>query len=114
MPAGTEIERTDEVVKQFEEKIIDAPYEKEANTFVSSERGTITISFPPEIEMSYRPYLMKEQLIQLATNFAGINVGIYGFDPQGYHSGFGSGTFYDSRIKFFGYNLKKIKAVTKK
>lgn len=112
MPAGTEIERTDEVVKQFEEKIIAAPYEKEANTFVSSERGTITISFPPEIEMSYRPYLMKEQLIQLATNFAGINVGIYGFDPQGYHSGFGSGTFYDSRIKFFGYNLKKIKEIT--
>jgi HAE1 family hydrophobic/amphiphilic exporter-1 len=112
MPAGTEIERTDEVVKQFEEKILDAPYEKEANTFVSSERGTITISFPSEIEMSYRPYLMKEQLIQLATNFAGINVGIYGFDPQGYHSGFGSGTFYDSRIKFFGYNLKKLKEIT--
>ncbi|NOR12673.1 MAG: MMPL family transporter [Candidatus Aminicenantes bacterium] len=112
MPAGTDIERTDIVMRQFEEKVIEKNYEKELNTSVMSERGFMEVSFPSEIEMSYRPYLLKEELIQLATNFAGINVSISGFDPQGYYSGFGGGPMYDSRIKFFGYNLKKLRDIT--
>ena len=112
MPAGTDIERTDIVMRQFEEKVIEKDYEKELNTSVMSERGFMEVSFPSEIEMSYRPYLLKEELIQLATNFAGINVSISGFDPQGYYSGFGGGPMYDSRIKFFGYNLKKLRDIT--
>ncbi|MGD8539872.1 MAG: efflux RND transporter permease subunit [Candidatus Aminicenantes bacterium] len=112
MPAGTDIERTDVVMRQFEEKVIEKDYEKELNTSVMSERGFMEVSFPTEIEMSYRPYLLKEELIQLATNFAGINVSISGFDPQGYYSGFGGGPMYDSRIKFFGYNLKKLRDIT--
>ncbi|MFC2165479.1 efflux RND transporter permease subunit [Acidobacteriota bacterium] len=112
MPAGTDIEQTDGVIRQFEEKVLEKTYDKEMNTRVLNERGIIEISFPPKIEMSYRPYLLKEEMIQLATNFAGINVIIAGFDPQGYHSGFGSGPFYDSRIKFLGYNLKKLREIT--
>jgi HAE1 family hydrophobic/amphiphilic exporter-1 len=112
LPAGADVERTDEVIRQFEEKVLEKTYEKEVNTQVFDERSQMVITFPPEIEMSYRPYLLKEELIQLATNFAGINVRISGFDPQGYYSGFGGGTFYDSRIKFFGYNLKKLKQIT--
>ena len=112
LPAGASVERTDEVIRQFEDMILTKTYEKEVNTQVFDERSSITITFPPEIEMSYRPYLLKEELIQLATNFAGINVRISGFDPQGYSSGIGGSTFYDSRIKFFGYNLKKLKEIT--
>ncbi len=112
MPPGTELRRTDEVIKKFEQKIISQDYELEVNTSIDAERGALIITFPAKIEASYRPYLLKEELIQLATNFAGISVGIYGFDPQGYSSGFGSGTFYDSQIKFYGYNLKKLKEIT--
>lgn len=112
MPPGTDIERTDAVAKQFEDKVLEKDCEKEMNTFVSSERAFINISFPPEIENSYHPFVLKEELIQLATNFAGLSIGIYGFDPQGYYSSFGSGTYYDSRIKFFGYNLKRLKEIT--
>ncbi len=113
MPPGTAIETTDNVIKKFEAKVLEADYEKEMNTTVSSEYAIITITFPPEIEYSYRPYLLKEQLIQLATQFAGININIYGFDPQGYYSsGLGSGTYYESNIKFYGYNLKKLGEIT--
>jgi len=111
-PPGTDIEDTDTVVKKFEQRILEKDYEKEINSSISAEHASIVISFPPHIESSFRPYLLKEELIQLATNFAGIGVGIYGFDPQGYYSGLGSGTFYDSRIKFYGYNLKKLKEIT--
>ncbi len=112
MPPGTDIERTDAVAKKFEEKVLEKSYEKEMNTYVSAERASTNITFPTDIENSYHPYMLKEELIQLATNFAGISISISGFDPQGYYSSYGTGTYYDSRIKFFGYNLKKLKEIT--
>jgi len=112
MPQGTPIDRTDEVARKFEGRVLAANYEKKMDTIVTSERANIRINFPPHIEYSSRPYVLKEELIQLATNFAGISVSIRGFDPQGYYSSIGRGTFYDSRIKFFGYNLKKLKEMT--
>ncbi len=112
MPPGTPIEATDEVIMKFEEKVMQKSYEKEMNTTVTSERAYIIIEFPPEIEFSYHPYVLKEELIQLATNFAGISVGVSGFDPQGYYSSIGPTTYYDSRIKFYGYNLKKLQEIT--
>ncbi|MBL7083246.1 MAG: efflux RND transporter permease subunit [Candidatus Aminicenantes bacterium] len=114
MPPGAPIERTDEVAKEFEAKVLESDYEKKMVTQVSSEWAFIAITFPPEIELSYRPYLLKEELIQLATNFAGISVSISGFDPQSYYSAIGTGTSYDSRIKFYGYNMKKLKDITTK
>jgi len=53
----------------------------------------------------------EEELIQLATQFAGIDIGVYGFDPQSYSSSMGAGTYYSSRIKFYGYNLKKLREI---
>ena len=112
MPPGTPIEETDKVMMKFEEKVLTKNYEKEMNTIVGAESARINIKFPPEIEYSYHPYVLKEELIQLATNFAGISIGVYGFDPQGYHSSMGPSTYYDSRIKFYGYNLKKLYEIT--
>ncbi len=112
MPPGTDLERTDEVIRKFESKIMDKKYEKEVNSRISAENAYLEVTFPPEVEFSYVPYALKEELIQLATQFAGLSIGIYGFDPQGYYSSFGTGTFYDSSIKFFGYNLKKLKDIT--
>jgi HAE1 family hydrophobic/amphiphilic exporter-1 len=112
MPAGTEIEQTNEVIRQFEDKVIKKDYEKTMNTSTMAEMAFLQITFPPEIENSYRPYLLKEELVQLATNFAGISVSIQGFDPQGYYSSMGTNTYYGSRIKFLGYNLKKLSVIT--
>lgn len=110
MPPGTPIETTDEVVKKFEQKVLEKQHEKKMVTqIMNPERAYIDISFPAEIEFSYHPYLLKEELIQIATNFAGISISIYGFDPQAYYSSASTGTFYDSHIKFYGYNLKKLK-----
>jgi len=112
MPPGTDLDRTDEVIRKFEALVMEKDYEKEMNSRISSENAYVEISFPPEVEFSFRPYALKEELIQLATQFAGLSIGIYGFDPQGYYSSFGTGTFYDSYIKFYGYNLKKLKDIT--
>ncbi len=110
-PPGTGIERTDEAIKKFEDKVLEAPYEKEMVTDIFSERATLRIGFPPEIENSYRPYVLKEELIQLATQYAGVDIGVSGFDPQYYSSSMGTGIYYSSYIKFLGYNLKKLREI---
>ena len=112
MPPGTDIARTDETIRAFEDKVVAQPYEKEAKVYVFPESAQAVIGFPPEIERSFRPYALKEELIQLATQFAGINISVQGFDPQYYSSSMGAGTYYSSRIKFFGYSLKKLKEIT--
>ena len=114
MPPGTDIEKTDGVIKKFEDKALEADYPMEMNTYILPERAYAAITFPPEVERSFRPYALKEQLIRLATQFAGIDCGIYGFDPQGYSSSMDTGTSYDSAIKLYGYNLKKLKEITSK
>ena len=111
MPPGTDIEKTDQTIRSFEDKVLAVDYPKEMNAVIMSERATLSITFPPEVEFSYRPYAMKEDLIQLATQFAGLNIGVYGFDPQGYSSSMSAGTYLSSRIKFFGYNLKKLRDI---
>ncbi|MCK7583468.1 MAG: hypothetical protein MZV65_53340 [Chromatiales bacterium] len=46
------------------------------------ERPSALIEFPPDDRgSSCRPYALKEELIQLATQFAGIDVSVSGFDP---------------------------------
>ncbi len=112
MPPGTDIARTDETIRAFEDKAVEQPYEKECKVNIFPESARVQIGFPPEIERSYRPYALKEELIQLATQFAGINISVQGFDPQYYSSSMGAGTYYSSRIKFFGYSLKKLKEIT--
>jgi len=112
MPPGTPIENTDEVIKKFEEKALEKKYEYTMDTMVSPEWAYIRIKFPPEVEFSYQPYVLKEELIQIATNFAGISVYVYGFDPQSYSTSMSTSPWYDSRISFFGYNLKKLTEIT--
>jgi HAE1 family hydrophobic/amphiphilic exporter-1 len=112
MPEGTEIERTDAAIKAFEDKVMENPAEKEMDANVTATRASLRISFPLAVEQSYVPYAMKEDLIQLATQYAGVSVSISGFDPQGYYSSMSVGSWLSSRIKFYGYNLKKLKDIT--
>ncbi len=112
MPPGTDIDTMDAVVRKFEAKVLESDVEKELNARVQPEDAYLSISFPAAVENSSRPYALKEELIRLATRFAGVSIGIYGFNPQGYHSSLEAGTFYDSKIKFTGYNLKKLKDIT--
>ncbi len=112
LPDGTDLETTDAVIRKFEDRVLAAGYEKEMTARVSPGSAFVVIGFPPEIERSFRPYALKEDLIRLATRFAGVTIGVYGFDPQGYYSSMAPGTFFDSRIRLLGYDLKKLRAMT--
>jgi len=111
MPAGTRIEATDELLRKFEEKALAYPCQKQVNSQVLRERGFLDITFPPEAELSAHPYLLKDELIRLATNFAGVSISVSGFDPQGYYSSMSAGRYLDSFIRIYGYNLKKLQDI---
>ncbi|HSQ79410.1 MAG TPA: hypothetical protein VLN41_02350 [Candidatus Bathyarchaeia archaeon] len=55
MPPGTDIARTDETIRSFEDKVMAQGYEKEMQVNVTSESAWASIEFPPAIERSYRP-----------------------------------------------------------
>jgi HAE1 family hydrophobic/amphiphilic exporter-1 len=112
LPDGTDMETTDAVMRKFEDRVLETGYEKEMTARISPASAYLMIVFPPQLERSFRPYALKEDLIRLATQFAGLTVSIHGFDPQGYHSSMASGTYFDSRIKFLGYDLKKLRTIT--
>jgi hydrophobic/amphiphilic exporter-1 (mainly G- bacteria), HAE1 family len=112
LPPGTDIEVTDGVIRRFEDKVLEADLAKEIHTYVLPERASAAIAFPPDVERSSRPLALKEQLIQLAAQLAGIDCGITGFDLRGYSSSLGTDTQYGSAINLFGYNLKTLKQIS--
>ncbi len=112
MPPGTDIDTTDAVARKFEAKVLESDLKKEIYARIQPEDAYLTISFPAAVEHSSRPYSLREELLRLAARFAGVGVGIYGFDPHGYHSSLEAGRFHDSKIRFTGYNLKKLKDIT--
>jgi len=54
------------------------------------------------------PYKMRERLVSIATNLAGVNIAIFGFDPQGYYSTSTSFTFLPYSIQIKGYNFERL------
>jgi HAE1 family hydrophobic/amphiphilic exporter-1 len=111
LPSGSRLEAADELIRKFEDKALAYPCEKTINAQVFRERGYLDITFPPSIERSAHPYILKDELIRLATNFAGVSIGVYGFDPQGYFSSMSAGRYLDSYVKIYGYNLKKLQDI---
>lgn len=112
LPDGTDLETTDAVIRKFEGRVLATGCGKEMTAQISPGSAFMVIGFPPDVERSFRPYALKEELIRLATRFAGVAIGISGFDPQGYYSSMTAGTFFDSRIRFLGYDLKKLRMMT--
>ncbi len=112
MPSGAEIERTDEVVRSFEERIKNLKeIEKLEVIIYEAENAIIRIEFPEEIQSSLFPYLLKEKLIAIASQHAGISISIYGFGESYYRGGFSS-PYYNSQIKVLGYNYDRLKQIT--
>jgi HAE1 family hydrophobic/amphiphilic exporter-1 len=112
MPSGAEIERIDEAVRSFEEKIKGLKeIEKLEVIIYDPKNATIRIEFPEEIRSSIFPYLLKEKLIAVASQHAGISIYIRGFGEPYYRGGFSS-PYYNSQIKVLGYNYDRLKQIT--
>ncbi|MCI0514815.1 efflux RND transporter permease subunit [candidate division KSB1 bacterium] len=107
MPTGSELDRTDEIARFFESKTVGHPELKQVSAEVTPEFARLNITFPPTLEYTSVPIIWKELLISLATQYAGVQVGVHGFGP-GFYGGGGSSTP-AFRLKVLGYNYNQVK-----
>jgi HAE1 family hydrophobic/amphiphilic exporter-1 len=108
MPSGSEFKDTKKTMLEFEKLAVAKKYEKEVKAQIFERSAQMEISFPEKIEFSSYPYILKQELISLATNMAGIGISISGFDPQGYSYSPEISSWLPYSITIKGYNFVKL------
>ena len=109
MPKGAEIKRTDQIARHFEKIALEEKKGQRVGTFVYPEFAYVRILFPRALRKTAYPLILKEKLINAASQIAGASVGVFGFG-EGFFTGGGSGgSMY--RIKVLGYNYNKVKEI---
>lgn len=106
MPTGSEIERTDEIVRKFEDSVVGNSKVAKVFTTVAPEFARMEITFPPDVQRSIFPLLLKEQITAQAVQIGGPAVGVYGYG-QGFYSGGGAAPQY--HLQVLGYHYDEVK-----
>ncbi|MCH8128060.1 efflux RND transporter permease subunit [candidate division KSB1 bacterium] len=109
MPKGAQLQRADDIAHVFEDKVVGLEGIKRVTTNVFPERVKIRIDFLKSQQMTAYPLILKEQLMVLASRFAGIGISVYGFGP-GFYSGLG-GSAPNFRIQVLGYNFAEVRKI---
>ncbi len=108
LPRGSDIERTDQLTRYFEERLRQMP---EVEQFVSQVRGSWSstrVTFPRELEHTTIPARIKDQLFAFSLGFSRAEVRVYGFGPSFYGGGASSPNY---RIQVLGYNYEKVRDI---
>ncbi len=108
LPVGSNIEQTDYIAKNFEEKILDSGYKVQMKTRVYSEYAYIRVDFNTETQKTAVPLIIREKLKSYAVNFGNTDIYVQGFGPS-----FGGGGYSTVSHSFTitGYNYDKLKTV---
>ncbi len=109
LPKGAQLQRSDDIARSFEEKVVGLQGVKRVQTTVTSGYMSVRIDFDKKTAASAYPLILKDQLSVHASHFAGVSIGVIGFGP-GYHSGFG-GSAANFRIKVLGYSYQDVKNI---
>lgn len=105
---GTEFEEVQRAILAFESLALEKPYQKEINTQIWFNIAYMTINFPPEVEATGSPLQLKQEMVGLATNLAGIGVGVSGYDQEPYYYNPDTGSHLPFNIQIAGYNFERL------
>jgi HAE1 family hydrophobic/amphiphilic exporter-1 len=108
MPRGAELQRTDRLVREFENKLSTIPEIERFTANVMPERAYMEVTFPDSLENTYVPVAIKEQMVAYSYLFAGAEVRVYGFGPSFYGGGGSPPTY---TIKLLGYNYEIVREI---
>ncbi|CAM2067667.1 Efflux RND transporter permease subunit [Sulfidibacter corallicola] len=111
MPEGAELETADDVIRQFEEPLLELEVGgyKDLSVRVDGVRAVMEVRFSSEMLASPYPLALKSRLIGIAQGFAGINVFVGGINADdNYYSGSTGYETYNSSIRLLGYNYKRL------
>jgi multidrug efflux pump subunit AcrB len=102
MPAGTELERTDEIAHRIESRLGEIPVVDRYATRVDPGHASIHLTFPDSLAATRVPLAVKERLIAHSRTLGGAMVGVYGFGP-GFQGGGGGAPSYGLELKGYDY-----------
>jgi len=111
LPAGTEAARIEDEMRPFEEYALSIPDTErvELAVDVNRNRASLIVTFPDELETTAYPLLVKDEMVGMATRYAGVSINVSGFDQDPYYSsGLNYGPSYNSGIHIFGYNYDEL------
>ena len=108
LPSGSDIERTEQLTRYFEERLRQMPEVEKFVSNISPESSRTRVTFPEELERTDVPVRIKEQLFAFSLGFARAEVRVYGYGPSFYGGG-GSPPNY--RIQVLGYNYEKVRDI---
>jgi len=108
MPRGAELDRTNELAREFEARLAGIPEIERYTTSVLPERAYMRVTFPDSLENTYIPVAIKEQMVAYSYLFAGAEVRVYGFGPSFYGGGGSPPTY---TIKLLGYNYEIVRDI---
>ena len=109
LPDGTDIERTDEFTRFFEDRLSTMPEVRRFVTTVAETSSRIHVTFPPEIERTHVPVGIKDQLFAYSLGFSMVDVYVTGYGPSFYGGGGGGAPNY--RIEVLGYNYLRVRDI---
>jgi HAE1 family hydrophobic/amphiphilic exporter-1 len=107
-PEGSEFEEVRKAILDFENVALSKNYKKEINTSIYPRQAHMTITFPPEVEATAYPVQLKQELVGVATNLAGVGVMVSGFDQEPYYYSPDTGSHLPFSIRLSGYNFERL------
>ncbi len=108
LPRGSNLERSDELMRYFEDRVADLPEVERFTADVMPTFAVMRITFPDSLENTAIPPAIKAQMEAYSHTFTGAEVRVYGFGPSFYGGG-GSAPNYG--IKVLGYNYERVRDI---
>ena len=108
LPRGSNLERSDQLMRYFEERVAAMPEVERYTASVTQTRGRMQVTFPDSLENTAVPVAIKEQMVAFSHTFTGAEVRVYGYGPSFYGGG-GSAPNY--AIQVLGYNYQRVRDI---
>jgi len=108
LPRGSNLDRTDQLVTFFEEKLARIPEVEKYAATVWENRGYMEITFPDSLENTQIPVAIKEQMFAYSHSFTGASVRVYGYGPSFYGGGSSPPNY---AITVLGYNYERVRDI---
>ncbi|HEX6041013.1 efflux RND transporter permease subunit [Longimicrobium sp.] len=108
LPRGEELERTDQLVRFFEQRLGQMPEVARFTTNVYAQAAQMKVEFPDSLQDTAVPVSIKEQMEAYSHQYGGAEVRVTGYGPSFYGGG-GSPPNYS--IQVLGYNYEKVREI---